>query len=120
VVLKSDPATLAVSFAHLIRTFDGGLATASLGLLCHFVIVVGMAAMLSELLNSFFKRRLNVAPDAASYGLAGVVFYVLDQVDMLIGVWAVLGFVVAVTVARVLGSIRLSVCHASIADGGDR
>jgi hypothetical protein len=37
-----------------------------------------MAAMLSELPNSFFKRRFNVAPDAASYGLAGVVFYVLD------------------------------------------
>jgi hypothetical protein len=31
-------------------------------------------------------------------------FYILDQIDMLIGVWLVLSFTVEVTVARVLWS----------------
>jgi hypothetical protein len=61
--------------------------------------------MLSELPNSLLKRQLGVAPGAAGQGAAGVLFYVLDQIDMLVGVWIVLGLVVEVTAARVLGSV---------------
>jgi CDP-2,3-bis-(O-geranylgeranyl)-sn-glycerol synthase len=65
---------------------------------------VGAAAMLSELPNSFFKRQLGIAPGAAGNGVMGVLFYILDQIDMLLGVWLVLLFAVEVTLARVLWS----------------
>jgi hypothetical protein len=60
--------------------------------------------MLSELPNSFIKRQLGIAPGNAGNGFVGVLFYILDQIDMLIGVWLVLSFTVEVTVARVLWS----------------
>lgn len=73
---------------------------------------LGAAAMLSELPNSLLKRQLGIAPGAASRGIAGVLFYVLDQVDMLVGVWVVLGLAVGVTAARVLSSaVFLFIAH---------
>lgn len=66
---------------------------------------MGMAAMLSELPNSFIKRQLGIAPGSATKGFAGWLFYFLDQVDMLVGVWLVLSFMVTVTVERLLWSI---------------
>jgi hypothetical protein len=77
----------------------GSIAVVGLGL------AIGAAAMLAELPNSFLKRQLGVAPGAAGRGVWSAVFYVLDQVDMLAGVWLVLGFVLTVTVARVLWSV---------------
>jgi hypothetical protein len=67
-------------------------------------LAVGAAAMLSELPNSLIKRQLGIAPGAAGSGVAGVLFYVLDQVDMLVGIWIVLAFVVSVTATRVAWS----------------
>ena len=68
-------------------------------------LAIGAAAMLSELLNSLLKRQLGIAPGAAGNGVAGVVFYILDQIDMLVGVWVVLSFVITVTATRVLWSV---------------
>ena len=68
-------------------------------------LAMGAAAMLAELPNSFLKRQLGIGPGAAAGGVRGGVFYLLDQVDMLAGVWLVLGFVLTVTVARVLWSV---------------
>ena len=66
---------------------------------------LGAAAMLSELPNSLLKRQLGIAPGTAGGGVLGMLFYVLDQIDMLIGVWIVLGLAVAVTTSRVLWSV---------------
>jgi hypothetical protein len=66
---------------------------------------MGVAAMLSELPNSFIKRQLGIAPGAAGNGIVGVLFYILDQVDMLLGVWLVLSFAVEVTLSRILWSV---------------
>jgi hypothetical protein len=68
---------------------------------------VGVAAMLSELPNSFIKRRFEIAPGRAAKGWKGVVFYVYDQIDFLLGSWLVLAIVVPVTAARVLFSAGL-------------
>jgi hypothetical protein len=70
-----------------------------------FGLAVGAAAMLAELPNSFIKRQLGITPGAAGSGVSGAVFYLLDQIDMLVGVWLVLWFAVGVTVMRVLWSI---------------
>ena len=68
---------------------------------------VGVAAMLSELPNSFIKRRFEIAPGRAAKGWKGVVFYVYDQVDFLLGSWLVLAIAVPVTAGRVLFSAGL-------------
>jgi len=68
-------------------------------------LALGTAAMLSELPNSFLKRQIGIAPGAAGSGLRGVFFYVLDQVDILVGVWVVLALAIEVTTSRVLWSV---------------
>src|SRR5262245_58035915 len=70
-------------------------------------LAVGVAAMLSELPNSFIKRRFEIAPGSAAKGWKGLVFYVYDQIDFLLGGWLVLAIVVTVTVGRVLFSAGL-------------
>jgi CDP-2,3-bis-(O-geranylgeranyl)-sn-glycerol synthase len=75
-------------------------------------LALGAAAMLGELPNSLLKRQLDIAPGAAGGGIAGVLFYVLDQVDMLLGLWVVLGLAVGITAARVLWSaVFLFITH---------
>jgi len=66
---------------------------------------LGAAAMLSELLNSFVKRQLDIAPGSPGRGPATVFFYVFDQVDFLLGAWLVAWPWVAPTLPRVLWSI---------------
>jgi hypothetical protein len=50
---------------------------------------IGVAAMLSELPNSFLKRQLAIAPGSPGTGPAAACFYLYDQVDFLVGVWLV-------------------------------
>jgi CDP-archaeol synthase len=70
-------------------------------------LAVGVAAMLSELPNSFIKRQFEIAPGTAAKGWKSVIFYVYDQIDFLLGAWLVLAIVVPVTVGRVLLSSGL-------------
>jgi hypothetical protein len=80
---------------------------------------VGVAAMLSELPNSFIKRRFEIAPGRAAKGWKGVIFYVYDQVDFLLGSWLVLAIVVPVTAWRVLFSAGLLlVAHQLMSSAG--
>lgn len=48
-----------------------------------FGVVMGVTAMLGELPNSFVKRRLSIAPGHTTQGYLSVLFYVWDQVDLL-------------------------------------
>lgn len=66
---------------------------------------VGAAAMLSELPNSFVKRRLNIEPGRQSEGYLRVLFYFFDQVDFLLGAWLVLSVVIDVSLMRILWSL---------------
>lgn len=66
---------------------------------------LGAAAMLAELPNSALKRQLGIAPGKAGRGWSNAIFYVLDQVDMLVGVWIVLGIVIGATISRILWSV---------------
>jgi CDP-archaeol synthase len=80
---------------------------------------VGVAAMLSELPNSFIKRRFEIEPGSAAKGWKGMVFYVYDQIDFLLGSWLVLAVVVPVTVERVLFSAGLLlVAHQLMSSAG--
>jgi CDP-2,3-bis-(O-geranylgeranyl)-sn-glycerol synthase len=68
-------------------------------------LAVGVAAMLGELPNSALKRQLDIDPGAQALGLRGVVFHVLDQVDVVAGAWLVLGWFVVPRPTLVLGSL---------------
>ena len=65
-------------------------------------LAVGVAAMLSELPNSFIKRQFEIAPGTAAKGWKALVFYVYDQIDFMLGAWLALAIVVPVTIGRVL------------------
>jgi hypothetical protein len=82
----------------VVRTFT------TLGL-AGFGFLMGVAAMLSELPNSFLKRQLDIGPGAPGGGPAKVLFYCLDQVDLLLGAWLVAWPWVAPTPSRVFWSI---------------
>jgi hypothetical protein len=76
--------------------------------------LVGLGLVVGELPNSFLKRRLDIAPGTQRRTPAGLALIVLDQADLVPGVWLclapvyVLGpatvavAVVAVTVAHLL------------------
>jgi hypothetical protein len=66
---------------------------------------LGAAAMAAELPNSLIKRQMGIAPGKPVPGLWAVPFYVLDQVDLLLGAWLVLSLVMPVTARAVVLSI---------------
>jgi CDP-archaeol synthase len=66
---------------------------------------LGIAAMVSELPNSFLKRQLDIAPGKPAGGEWEPIFFFLDQVDLLVGIWLVLAFIIPVTLERVLLSL---------------
>ena len=45
---------------------------------------VGFLYVISELPNSFVKRRLSIAPGKTSHGVVGLVFFIIDQIDSLL------------------------------------
>ena len=48
--------------------------------------LLGLMYMLFELPNSFIKRRLDIRDGKTDKGLKGIIFYIIDQIDSLIGV----------------------------------
>jgi hypothetical protein len=77
-----------------------------------FAALAGAAAELSELPNSFAKRRLRIPPGGTARGALGVLFFVWDQVDLLLGFWLVVGWVVPVSFGRVATSlVAVGVLH---------
>jgi CDP-archaeol synthase len=70
-----------------------------------FGFLLGLAGMASELPNSFFKRQLDIPPGRMAKGRWLPVFYIWDQVDVLLGSWIVFAQVIEVTLRQVLVSI---------------
>ena len=68
-------------------------------------LAVGAGAMAAELPNSLAKRCLGIAPGTQARGLRGVLFHVLDQVDLVFGAWAVLVWVAVPSWPGVAGSL---------------
>jgi hypothetical protein len=82
-------------------------------------VAVGAASMLAELPNSFAKRQLDIPPGGRALGLWGGAFHVLDQIDVLLGAWLVLGWAVTPTPRLVAASaLFLVVSHPLITAAG--
>jgi CDP-diglyceride synthetase len=56
-----------------------------------FGSAIGAGAMLGELPNSFVKRRVGIAPGKTTKGPSRALFYVWDQIDLLMITWPLLG-----------------------------
>jgi len=82
-----------------------GLQSLPVPLLAVFGFLLGVVCMLSELLNSLLKRQLGVSPGAPGSGWLAPAFYVLDQVDFLLGAWLVVWPWVSPSWPRVLWSV---------------
>lgn len=54
--------------------------------------MLGFAYVICELPNSFIKRRIKITPGKTEKGLIGKLFFVIDQIDSIIGVTIVLSF----------------------------
>lgn len=67
----------------------------------------GLVYMLLELPNSFIKRRLDIEPGKTKKSAVGAVFFVIDQIDSLIGVAAVIYFFSDISFVKCLGYIAL-------------
>lgn len=48
--------------------------------------LLGVGYVLGELPNSFLKRQLDIPPGGTASGAKGVFFWVLDQIDSLVGI----------------------------------
>jgi hypothetical protein len=72
-----------------------------------FGFCLGLAGSLSELPNSFVKRQLGIEPGKLARGNQRGLFYFIDQVDVLVGVWLYLSTIMQVTSIRVTASILL-------------
>ena len=70
---------------------------------------LGLGAALGELPNSFLKRQLGVQPGKRKNGLLWTFFFLLDQVDLTIGVWVFLYFLIRPTDWLVIWSFVLTV-----------
>ena len=69
--------------------------------------LAGGVAELAELPNSFAKRRLAIEPGATARGPFSVLFYLWDQLDVLVGFWLVLAWFVPATPLRIAASIAI-------------
>lgn len=70
-------------------------------------LLAGGIGELFELPNSFVKRRLGIQPSATTRGPLAVVFYLWDQLDVLVGYWLVLAFQVPPTPLRLGASVLI-------------
>ena len=78
-------------------------------------LLIGLGTVVGELPNSFLKRRLDIAPGARRRSPGGAALAVLDQGDLVLGIWV---FLAPVWVMPVwLGAIAfaaVSAIHAAV------
>lgn len=109
VVVAIVGCTLGVAVQMAIGDRAGGVALvdyhAPSTLLLGFAM--GLGSALGELPNSFTKRRIGIAPGASAVGATRAVFYVWDQIDLLIGAWPLVAIWVKPGLCLVAASMGL-------------
>ena len=72
-------------------------------------ILLGLGMTVGELPNSFIKRQLQIPPGKGKKGPLRVVFFLFDQVDLTIGIWLFLLFLVRPPLLLVLWSFPITI-----------
>lgn len=67
----------------------------------------GLIYMLSELPNSFVKRRFDIQAGKTDKGIKGLVFFIIDQIDSLIGVALLIFLLSNITLWKSVGYLVL-------------
>ena len=67
--------------------------------------LLGTGYIVGELPNSFIKRQIGIAPGAMDSGLRGRLFWVVDQLDSLVGILLVVAPVWQPSLALVIASV---------------
>lgn len=75
----------------------------------------GIIYMVSELPNSFIKRRLDIPSGKTPEGKYGFIFFIIDQIDSLIGVFMFLAVYSNLGIGQYLGYLALGgITHIAI------
>ena len=82
-------------------------------------ILLGLGMTVGELPNSFIKRQLEILPGKGKKGLLGVAFFLFDQVDLSIGIWVFLFFLIRPSLLLILWSFLVTiVLHVTLSSVG--
>ena len=82
-------------------------------------ILIGFGMTVGELPNSFLKRRFGIPPGKSREGPLGVAFFISDQVDLTIGIWVFLFFLIRPSLWLVLWSLLLTLAlHLAVSSVG--
>lgn len=82
-------------------------------------ILIGFGMTVGELPNSFLKRRFEIPPGKSREGPLGIAFFIYDQVDLTIGIWVFLFFLVRPSLWLVLWSLLLTLAlHLAVSSVG--
>jgi hypothetical protein len=82
-------------------------------------VLMGTGMTLGELPNSFMKRRLAIPPGQKKRGILGGLFFLFDQVDLMIGIWVFLYFLVKPSLLMILWSFLLMILlHVAVSTTG--
>jgi hypothetical protein len=74
--------------------------------------LVGLGVVVGELPNSFLKRRLNIAPGTQRRSAGGLAMIVLDQADLVPGVWLCLAPVYVLPIATAaVAFVAVTIVH---------
>lgn len=72
-------------------------------------LALGLGMTFGELPNSFLKRQLGILPGKRKKGILGWALFLFDQVDLAIGIWIFLFFLIKPSLWLVLWSLALAV-----------
>ena len=70
-----------------------------------FGALIGFTYMLFELPNSFIKRRLDIDAGKSGRGIKGIIFFIIDQIDSLVGVMFILYLFTDISIWKYFGYI---------------
>ncbi len=70
-------------------------------------LLFGALYVIFELPNSFIKRRLNISSGKTDRGMKGIVFFVADQFDSIIGIGVAIGILARLSLQGVVTYILL-------------
>ena len=70
-----------------------------------FGALIGFTYMLFELPNSFIKRRFDIDAGKSGRGIKGIIFFIIDQIDSLVGVMFILYLFTDISIWKYFGYI---------------
>ena len=82
-------------------------------------VLLGLGMTVGELPNSFLKRQLRIPPGGKKRGPFGLIFFILDQVDLALGIWVFLYFLLRPGLCFFMWSLVLTfVLHTAVSSMG--